>query len=121
LKDKILILTVILSIGCLAIAVIASQKVNRNQQDLVQERYKRMVAEESLQKAQTKVKILRNDIVNVQNQVQGLQTILEKEKTLSSDLRTELEKLDKLNEVLENEPKKALVSESDIFKVDAQP
>ncbi len=110
MKSKILILTVVLSIGCLIIAVKASYTVQQNQEIVERERYQRMVTEETLQKTLMQVKSLKNQLIGVRNQVQSLQTVLEKEKDASANVRSELEKVIKLKDVLERELKDALVN-----------
>ena len=68
-----------------------------------------MVAEERLEKAIVKIKSLESGLTNAQNQVQGLQTVLEQEKIANINLKTELDKTKKLKEVLEEQLKDALV------------
>ncbi|MFH1359885.1 MAG: hypothetical protein ABIJ41_02475 [Candidatus Omnitrophota bacterium] len=111
MKDKILILTAVLSIGCLVFAVKASQTVQQNEQALSSERLKRFTAEEELQKSQTRIASFENELISVRNQVQGIQAILEKEKIASGNLRKEYEKVIKLKDILEDELKDALVPE----------
>ena len=93
----------------MAIALLFSQKVGRVSKDLETERYNRMVAEEKLDKATAKMQAIENEFTNMQNQSQGLQVVLEKEKQASDKLRSELEKTTKLKDVLEKELKEALV------------
>ena len=113
MKDKVLIITVILTIGCLVYAVKASQRVNQNQAIIEVERYKRMEAEEALQKAQSKNVSLVNELTNVRNQLQGIQTILEKEKVASANFKEELERVSDSNESLKIKIKNALSVNTD--------
>ena len=109
MKNRILIISAVLAISCFIMVIISGQKVNTTRKDLEQERYNRMIAEEKLEKALLKVKSLENELTNAQNQTQGIQTVLEKEKVANAALKTELEKVTKLKEVLEQELKNALV------------
>ena len=112
MKNKLLIVAAFLTLGCLVVVVMSSQKMSRIQRDLEQERYNRMVAEEKLERAMTKVKTSESDVTNVENQVQSLQTVLEQEKEASGKLKTELDKMNKLKDVLEQQLKDALVTQS---------
>ena len=109
MRNKILVLAAVLTLGCVAMVFFSGQTVDKTRKDLDQERYNRMVAEEKLEKALVKIKSLETDLTNAQNQAQGLQTVLEQEKNANVDLKTELEKTSKLKEVLEGNLKDALV------------
>ncbi len=109
MKNQILVISAVLAVGCLVIAVLFSQKVGKVSKDLELERYNRMMTEEKLEKATAKMKSLENDSTNMQNQSQGLQVVLEKERQANDKLRSELEKTSKLKDVLEKELKEALV------------
>lgn len=109
-KDRIIVASVILSTGCLVIAVKASLTVKKNKEKVEQERYIRMVAEEDLQNTYTKIKSLENSLTKAQNQVQSLQDVLEKEKNAGVNLKTELEKSTRYNQVLQEDLKDALIT-----------
>lgn len=110
MKNKILIVATILAVGCLIMVVLSSQAVDKTRKSLDQERYDKMVAEEKLEKALIKIKSLENDITNSQNQTQSMQAIVEQEKNANTKLKTELAKVTKLKDVLEDQLKNALVA-----------
>lgn len=109
MKNKILIISAILAVGCLTMVIISGQTVDKTRKDLNQERYNRMVVEEKLEKALLKVKSLENETTSSQNQAQNVQALLDQEKKANQDLRTELEKMTKLKGILEDQLKNALV------------
>ena len=109
MKNKLVIIATVLAIACLVIVILSGRTVDKTRKELDQERYNRMVAEEKLEKVNTKIKSMESELTNSQNQTQGLQTFIEKEKVANDNLRTELEKVTRLKEVLEKELKNALV------------
>lgn len=110
MKDKILIFAVILAVGCLILAIFSGKMMQDNSKALDVERYNRMNAEEKLEKAAQKAQSLENSLTSLQGQLDGIQTVLEKEKAANNNLKTELEKVEKLKGVLEQELKNALVT-----------
>lgn len=112
MKDKIIVIAVLLTVGCVAITIVSGSKASQNSKMLDQERYNRMVAEEKLEKALAKVQSLESALTSAQNQAQSIQDTLAKEKTANEGLKTELEKTEKLKQILENELKNSLVTES---------
>ena len=108
-NNNLLIIAAVIAVGCFVMLFISSQTVSKTQKDLNQERYNRLVAEEKLEKSQGQIKFLENDLTNVKNQMQGVQSNLEKEQQSNSNLQTELDKMTKLKGVLEEQLKSALV------------
>ena len=110
MKNNILLAAAVLTVGCLAMVIFSRQAVDKTQKTLDQERYNRMITEEKLEKALMKIKSVETELTNAQNQAQGIQTVLEKERNVNINLRSELDKMTKLKEVLEEQLKAALVS-----------
>lgn len=109
MKNKILIIAVILTLGCLVLVILSSQKVGRFSEELNLERYSRMVAEEKLENAVARVKSLESDLKTMQDHLNSLQEALEKETRTSTGLKSELEMITKLKDILEQQLKEALV------------
>ena len=120
MRDKIVIIAVILAVGCLIIAVISGKTVRDNSNALDVERYNRIMAEEKLEQTTQKAQSLESSLTSVQSQLQSLQTVLEQEKKTSGNLKKELEKVEKLKGVLEQELKNALVTSPQGSAAEAQ-
>ena len=101
MKDKILIVAVILTIGTCLMAISAGQSAAKAQQALEQERYNRMTAEEKLEKSAVRLVTLQNELDNANAKIQSIQAVLEQGKTVTSDLKSQLDGVTKLKESLE--------------------
>ena len=110
MKNQAVIIAVVFAVGCAAIVVVASQRISTTKKELERERYTRMETEEKLEKTISQVKSLEGEMTMTQSERQNVQALLEQEKNNATNLRTELEKVNKLNEVLERELKNALVT-----------
>lgn len=114
LKNKILLVVIVLMIGFLFMALSSNQAVGHIKRDLDQERYKRIVAEESLSKASSKVNSLETELSDTRDKIQSVQAILQEGKNETSDLKVQLERMTKAKEALEKkieELKNAMVPE----------
>ena len=109
LKDKPLVFLAVLTISCLIIAIVSGQKVGSARDDLNEERYKRMVAEEKLEKRKAANRVLASKLDKAQGNINQLDALLREKKEVVSELRLELEKTTRLNHVLQTELKNALV------------
>lgn len=109
MKNKLPIVTlaIIVMVFCLAMVAFSSKKVSKIQKDLEVERYNRMSTEERLEESLSKIKALQSDLAGAQNQVQGVHSTLEQQKTAASNLKSELDKMMALNAKLEQDLKAA--------------
>ena len=105
MKNKFLIVASLLTFGCLVLVMLSSQRIDKARKEIDTERYNRMVAEEKLEKALSRVKTLETEITNAQNQAQNIQTVLEQQATAASHLKAELEKETQAKKQLENQLK----------------
>ena len=101
MKNKILVVAVILTIGACLMAISSSQSATKVQQGLDQERYNRMVAEEKLEKANSKVASLQTELENTKAKIQSIQAVLDQGKSTTAELKSQLEGVTKLKESLE--------------------
>jgi len=106
-KNKILIIAVILTFGCVVMVVLSSSKVSKTQEELTIERYTRMTAEEKLSQTQTKLNSLEAEMAKKQNQIENVQVLLEKAKVSASELQNQMDKLSQTNQQLEEALKSA--------------
>ena len=102
LKNKILILAVVLTFGCVVMVVLSGQKLSKSQQDLDKERYSRMVAEEKYSQTISKLNSAESEMNKKQNRIENVQALLEKEKTSADEIRGQMEKLLQVNKRLED-------------------
>ena len=101
LKNKILLVVVVLMAGFCLMALSSNQTVAHTKEELNQERYKRMVAEENLNKATLKMGTLESDLNNAREKLQSIQAIIQEGKLQTSDLKSQLESVTKTKEILE--------------------
>jgi peptidoglycan hydrolase CwlO-like protein len=109
-ENKSFLVLAFISVGCLAISIVSSQKFQRTKNDLNDERYNRMVAEEKLEQMKTKVRMLESSTQKSQADVNQLNLLLQRNEGAISNLKLELEKTERLNQVLQEQLKNALVS-----------
>ena len=76
-------------IGCV-LAVSANVTTSKTVEDLKQERYKRMVAEEQLQKAKNDVSALSEQLFDSQAKIESIERILNQGKTEPQQLEQDL-------------------------------
>jgi len=111
LRKNILIVCVLLTVACLAIAILASQKMSFAKNDLNEERYLRMVAEEKLEKSKSKIRSLEGQVQKSQQEAESLEALLREDKGAIADLKIDLEKARRLNDILQRELQNALVAQ----------
>ncbi len=110
LSLKIVVVLAILTVICLIVAVLASQKMSAADNDLTEERFIRMVAEEKLEQIKSRVGSLEGQLEKISKEKVTFETLLQKEKKASDALKLDLEKARRLNEVLQRELQNALVT-----------
>ena len=85
MKDVVLIISLLLMVG-LAVGVVRfAQKADKAGKSLEEERYSRMVAEETLQKNDAKLATLQEAVQENKNKMAKIEDILDQEKTVNSD------------------------------------
>ena len=101
IRDKILVVSLILLIGTCVMTLSSNQISGRMQEALNQERYKRITAEENFNKAASKINSLENELAGTRDKIQSVQTILEEGKQTNADLESHLASVTKAKEALE--------------------
>ena len=102
MKDIILVITILLAVGLSLMVVRFAQKADKAGKNLEEERYSRMVAEETLQKNDAKLATLQEAVKEDQNKMTKIEDILDQEKTVSSDLKKQYDELAAAEANLEN-------------------
>ncbi len=111
-KNRILVLVVILTFGCVVMVILSGQKLAKNQSELDKERYTRIVAEEKLSQTLSKLSSLESELSKKQNQIENVQVILEKEKNSVFEIKGQMDKLMQVNRQLEETLKTVVPSPS---------
>lgn len=106
---KILIFCLFLTLISMVISVLSSQKLNQTDQDLNQERYLRMVAEEKLEKSRNRVRQMEHQVERIRTEKESLESMRIKDQEKIDQLQLSLDKATRFNEVLQRELQNALV------------
>jgi hypothetical protein len=93
--------TIVFVVLCCGLAVRYNQDANSARSEFNTELYKRMVAEENLQKANIQVDSLTEELTRMKSRVEQAELVLEKTKQVNADLRLRLQKADQMREVLD--------------------
>ena len=108
MKDIVLVISLLLMVGLSVMVVRFAQKADKAGKNLEEERYSRMVAEETLQKNDAKLATLQQAVQEDQNKMAKIQDILDQEKTVNSDLKKQYDELAQAKANLENKLQTAL-------------
>ena len=93
--------TIVLVVLCCGLAVRYNQDANYARGELDTEMYKRMVAEESLQKAANEVESLSEELTRLKDRVEQTELALQATKQVNADLKLRLKKAEQAKEVLD--------------------
>ncbi|MDE2222969.1 MAG: hypothetical protein KGK03_07845 [Candidatus Omnitrophica bacterium] len=85
-----------------------SQKADKASKSLEEERYSRMVAEETLQKNDAKLVTFQQELKDTQDKMANILTTLKQEKTINSDLKKKYDELNQTKAGLEAQLQSAL-------------
>ena len=103
MKDIILVISLLLAVGLSVVAVNLVQKANKAGKSLEEERYSRMVAEETLQKNDAKLVTYQEQLKEAQDKMAKIQDVLDQEKTVNSDLKKQYDGLAEAKAKLEDQ------------------
>ncbi len=92
------IVFVVLSCG---LAIRYNQDAGAARKELDTELYKRMVAEESLQKANIQIDSIKEELKRMTSRVEQVEIVLDKTKAVNADLKLRLHKADQMKEILD--------------------
>jgi len=93
MKDVFLIISLIVVLGLSVMVVRYAQKADKFSKSLEEERYSRMVAEETLQKNDAKLTTYQEQLKDTQDKISKITDVLEQEKGLNSDLKKQYDEL----------------------------
>jgi peptidoglycan hydrolase CwlO-like protein len=86
-KDILLVVLVIAFIVLLGVVLFVSEKANKVNKSLDEERYSRMVAEESLQKNAAKLSTLEAQLRLANQKMTNVQDLIDQQKSTNGDLQ----------------------------------
>ena len=107
-KDIFLVVLVLICVGLVVALVSILEKANKVNKSLDEERYSRMVAEESLQKNSAKLSTLEAQLKNANERISKVQDLIDHQKAANVDLKKQLQELSDLKADLEGKLKVAL-------------
>jgi len=93
MKDIILTISILLAVGLGVVVVCLAQKAQKAGKSLEEERYSRMVAEETLQKNDAKLTTLQEELKDNQVKMAKIADVLEQEKGVNSDFKKQYDEL----------------------------
>ncbi len=107
-KDIILIVVCVIAIGLAIFLIRAIEKERKAVKNLDEERYNRMIAEESLQKNAAKLMALDTQLKSAQDKMNKVQDILSQEKNVNEGLKKQYDELAQTKAELEGKLKSAM-------------
>ena len=107
-KDILLVILVLICVGLIVAFVGIFEKANKVTKNLDEERYSRMVAEESLQKSAAKVSTLEAQLKSANGKMSHVQDLIDQQKTANADLQKQYEDLSNVKAELEAKLKAAV-------------
>jgi chromosome segregation ATPase len=102
MKDIVLVISLLLAVGLSVFVVRFAQKADKAGKNLEEERYSRMVAEETLQKNNAKLTTLQESVKEDQEKMSKIQDILDQEKNVNVSLKKQYDQLSEAKADLEN-------------------
>jgi len=102
MKDIILVISLLLAVGLSVVVVRFAEKADKAGKSLEEERYSRMVAEETLQKNDAKLTTFQEEVKEDQDKMSKIADILEQEKGVNADLKKQYDQLTQAKTDLES-------------------
>ena len=107
-KDVVMVICILLSLGASIVTISMIEKERRISKSLEEERYSRMVAEESSQKSAAKLAVLEMQVRSADEKMAKLKDILDQAKGVNSDLKNQYDKLARVKTEIEAKLKSTL-------------
>jgi len=102
MKDIVLVISLLLAVGLSVVVVRFAEKADKAGKSLEEERYSRMVAEETLQKNDAKLTTYQEEVKEDQDKMSKIADILEQEKGVNADLKKQYDQLTQAKTDLES-------------------
>ena len=105
MKNSLVPIAIVLTIITVFLIFNSTQTVRNIRQTLDVERYQRMTAEEKLQQAESRIRMLESQINESQGKIENIQAILNDKETQSQDTVAQMDSLSKEKAALETKLK----------------
>jgi hypothetical protein len=92
-KDILLIVCILVAVGSIAAAVFTFERQGKLTKSLEEEKYGRLVAEESSQKSAAKLATLQNQVKTAEEKMTKMKDVLDQEKGVNEDLKAQYQRL----------------------------
>lgn len=121
MKDIILVVSIVVAVLLTVVLIRFNDKASKATKALEQERYNRMVAEETLQKNAAKITSLEEQLKVATDKMSRIQDILDQEQTVNQDLKKQYEQLAQTKASLEEKLQQAITVQESVAAVEAVP
>ena len=108
MKDVILVVAALVVVALSVLSVRMNEKATKFSKGLEEERYSRLVAEESVQKSAAKIVALSSELKSAQGKMAKVQAILDQEQNVNADLKAQFDRLAQAKSQLEEKLNTAL-------------
>ena len=102
MKDIVLVISLLAALGLSVFLVRFAEKADKAGKSLEEERYSRMVAEETLQKNNAKLSTIQQQVKDDQNKMSKIADILDQEKDVNQNLKKQYDELSEAKANLES-------------------
>ena len=82
------------------------QNASNARKDLDQERYNKIIAEENLEKASTRVNSLETELSRTKSKIESIEKLLEQTKSINNDLKSQIDNISQTKVNLEDKIQK---------------
>lgn len=105
MKNTVIVVSIIVALSSAYAAYFFGQKADRSSKDLNEERYNRMIAEESLEKSRSKLTSLQVELTRVQTEQRSKEKMLKDQNLTASELKSQLDQIAKDRQAAEDKIK----------------
>lgn len=105
MKNIFLVVLSLIAVALLVMVISFYQKASKYTKSYEEERYSRMVAEESLQKNAAKLATLEAQLKTANDKMAKVQSLIDQEKSINVDLKKQYDELNKIRSDLQNKLK----------------
>lgn len=105
MKDILFVVALLVAVSVAIVFVRMNEDISKRLND---EKYNRLYAEESSLAYAKKIKIMESDLKAAQDKIEKIQSLVDQQKNLNNDLKTQFEKISKAKADLEGKLKETL-------------
>ncbi len=101
MRVTITVVSLVLAVVGIGLTIRFAKDVQKHEQSLNQERYTRMVAEESLASSNSKVNAMETELARLQNKIKNTEKMLGETSLVNDDLKARLDKAKQIKESMD--------------------